>query len=86
MTPPLYYQCPHYCYQVMANGTLLVMRVQPSDRGEYKCQAINLMGTSVTSVLVSYLGDPGLIFTCSVAIEICTNCNVIVVVCPHIMT
>ena len=47
----------------MSNGTLLVTRVRPSDRGEYKCQAVNLMGTSVTSVLVSYLGDPGLSFT-----------------------
>ena len=60
----------------MNNGTLLVTGVMPSDRGEYKCVAVNLMGTSVTAVLVSYLGDPGLyipymygIITCTCAVN-----------------
>ena len=43
----------------MSNGTLLVTGITPSDRGEYKCEAVNLMGTSVSSVFVSYQGDPG---------------------------
>ena len=62
----------------MSNGTLLVSGVVPSDRGEYKCQAVNLMGTSVTSVLVSYLGDPGLNFTYAYVLLYCkgnTNTN-----------
>ena len=61
-----------YTLQVMNNGTLLVMRVMPSDRGEYKCAAVNLMGMSVTSVLISYLGDPGLYILCMYSIT-CTR-------------
>ena len=62
----------YYVLQVMNNGTLLVTAVMPSDRGEYKCVAVNLLGTSVTAVLVSYLGDPGLYISYMYGIITCT--------------
>ena len=45
----------------MPNATLVVLTVTTDDVGQYECQAINLMGSSVANVLVSYRGEAGVL-------------------------
>ena len=51
--------CVFTVLQVMPNATLIVMTVMTDDIGQYQCQAVNLMGSSVDNVLVSYRGEAG---------------------------
>jgi len=48
--------------QVMPNATLIVKTVMTDDVGQYQCQAVNLMGSSVANVLVSYRGEAGVLY------------------------
>uniref|UniRef100_A0A0L8GJJ7 Ig-like domain-containing protein n=1 Tax=Octopus bimaculoides TaxID=37653 RepID=A0A0L8GJJ7_OCTBM len=59
--------------QLLANGTVVVSRVQNSDAGSYSCQASSSLGRGPSSLLVQVIVRGGYLLASSLTLHISNN-------------